>query len=41
MCAKLTLKESEFNSTMEALAQLHWLPIRQRINFKIATITHK
>ena len=23
------------------LAQLHWLPIRKRIEFKIATITHK
>src|SRR6187401_102273 len=23
------------------LAKLHWLPIRQRIEFKIATITHK
>ena len=41
MCAKLTLKKSKFNSTTEALAQLHWIPIRQRINFKIATITHK
>ena len=41
MCAKLTLKKSKFDSTTEALAQLHWLPIRQRINFKIATLTHK
>ena len=41
MCAELTLKESKFGSTPEALAQLHWLPTRQRINFKIATITHK
>ena len=41
MCAKLTLKKSTFDSTTEALAQLHWLPIGQRINFKIATITHK
>ena len=41
MCAKLTLKKSKYDSTWEALAQLHWLPIKQRINFKIATITHK
>ena len=41
LCAKLTLKKCKFESTTEALAQLHWLPIRQRINFKIATITHK
>ena len=41
MCAKLTLKKSKYDSTMEALAQFHWLPIKQRINFKIVTITHK
>ena len=34
MCAKLTLEKSKFDSTIEALAQLHWLPIRQRINYK-------
>ena len=41
MCAKLTLRKSEYDSTTEALLQLHWLPIRHRINFKIVTITHK
>ena len=41
ICAKLTLKKSKFDSTTEAFAQLHWLPIRKRINFKIATITYK
>ena len=41
MCAKLTLKKSKYDSTRESLAQLHWLLIKQRINFKIATITHK
>ena len=41
MCAKLTLRKSKYDSTTEALLQLHWLPIRHRINFKIATITHK
>ena len=41
MCAKLTLRKSKYDSKMEALAQLHWLPIKQRINFKIATIIHK
>ena len=41
MCAKLTLKKSKYDSTREALAQLHWLLIKQRINFKIGTITHK
>ena len=41
MCAKLTPRKSKYDSSMEALSQLHWLPIRHRINFKIATITHK
>ena len=41
MCVKLTLKKSKYDSTREALAQLHWLPIKQRIDFKIAAITHK
>ena len=41
MCAKLTLKKSKYDSTREALAELHWLPIKQRIDFKIASITHK
>ena len=41
MCAKLTVDKSKLDSTAEALAHLHWLPIRQRINFKIATISHK
>ena len=41
MCAQLNLDKSKFDSTTEALGHLHWLPIRQRINFKIVTITHK
>ena len=41
MCAKLTLKKSKYDSTREALAQLHWLLIKQRIDFKIAAVTHK
>ena len=41
MCAKLMLRKSKYDSTTDALSQLHWLPIKHRINFKIATITHK
>ena len=41
MCAKLTLRKFKYDSTTDALLQLHWLPIKQRINFKIATITYK
>jgi len=28
-------------SNLATLSQLHWLPIRDRIKFKIATMTHK
>ena len=32
---------NKFCSSAEALHQLHWLPIKQRINFKISTITYR
>ena len=35
MCSKLTFRKSKYYSTTEALSQLHWLPIKHRINFKI------
>ena len=41
ICAKLTLRKGKYDSTTDAPSQLHWLPIKHRINFKIATITHK
>ena len=41
MYAKLTLKKSKYDSTRKALAQLHWLPIKHRIDFKITAIIHK
>ena len=40
-CAKITLKKSKYDCTTEALTQPHWLQIKQIIDFKIATITHK
>ena len=40
MCKTHTQK-SKYDSTREALEQFHWLPIKQRIDFKIAAITHK
>ena len=39
MWAKLILRKSKYDSTADALSQLHCLPIKHRINFKIATIT--
>lgn len=38
MCAKLVLGISKYESSKEALYNLHWLPIKARINFKIACI---
>lgn len=37
MCVNSTSQNQSVNSK---LASLHWLPIRQRINFKLACITH-
>ena len=41
MCAKLVKGATKYTSNEEVLYQLHWLPIRQRIKFKILTLVHK
>ena len=41
MCAKLVLRRQRSTSTYKALKELHWLPIRQQILFKLLTIVHK
>ena len=41
MCAKLILRRPKYSSSMESLYKLHWLPVHQRINYKILTLTHK
>ena len=41
MMSKIVLNKSKYSSTTEALMELHWLPIRERINFKIITLVHK
>ena len=41
MCACLVLRRSKRHSITECLKELHWLPIQQRITFKILTLTHK
>ena len=38
MCAKLVLGKGRYDSPKEALYNLHWLPIKARIHFKIACI---
>jgi len=35
MCAKMVLQRRKFDSSKQALFDLHWLPIKYRINFKI------
>ena len=41
MCAKLILRRPKYSSSMESLYKLHWLPVHQRIAYKILTLTHK
>jgi len=41
MLSRVTLKLHKSNNITPALIQLHWLPIRQRVNFKVATLTYK
>jgi len=39
--ARLILQQSSTPSLEDLMNQLHWLPIRARIDFKIATLTYK
>ena len=41
MCACLVLRRTKWDSAKACLAKLHWLPIRQRIIFKICVLTFK
>ena len=41
MSAKLVLGRLKDSSSKEALIELHWLPIRARIDFKIICLMHK
>ena len=41
MSAKLVLGHSKYSSSEQALKELHWLPIRARIDFKILCLLHK
>ena len=35
MCAKLILSRSKYDSSSDALKELHWLPIQGRVDYKI------
>ena len=39
--AKMILNKKPRDSTTECLKELHWLPIQQRIDFKILALTFK
>ena len=41
MAAKVVLKRGKYTSSKDSLQSLHWLPIRSRINFKIAVLVYK
>ena len=40
MCAKLVLSRGKFESSKQALYDLHWLPIKARITFKLLTVMY-
>jgi hypothetical protein len=39
--ARVVLNRRKFDHITPSLAELHWLPVRQRTTFKIATLTYK
>ena len=41
IAAKIVLGKGKYDNTTRCLAELHWLPIQQRIEFKIITLVHK
>ena len=41
MCAKLVHRWPKHTTSTDALKRLHWLPIQERIEYKILTITYK
>ena len=41
MAAKITLGKGKFDSATRCLVQLHWLPIKARIEFKILSLVHR
>jgi len=39
--ARVVLKQRKFDHVTQSLMELHWLPIRHRMTFKMATLTYK
>ena len=40
-CAKLVLGKTRYDSSMACLKQLHWLPVKFQIKFKILCLMHR
>ena len=40
LAAKLVLKKSKYDSQIDAFRSLHWLPIKERIIFKLMVLVH-
>jgi len=40
MCAKLVLGRQKYDSSKDALYELHWLPVKARITFKLLTFMY-
>ena len=40
MCAKMVLKRKKYDSSKQALYDLHWLPVKARITFKLLTFMY-
>ena len=41
IAAKIVLGKGRYDTSTRCLPELHWLPIQQRIEFKIITLVHK
>ena len=41
IAAKVILEKSKYDSTSDCLRELHWIPVKTRIDFKILTLVYK
>ena len=41
MAGKIVINKGKYDSSTRCLEESHWLPIEQRIKFKIATLVHE
>ena len=41
IAARIVLNKGKYDSTTSCLEQLHWLPIRYRIEYKITILVHR